>query len=601
MITDNSFHSRQADTDYFRHLLDGAPDAVFVHVRDRLVYVNRAFLKLVGAISKDVVLGCSVLDFIAPEYRSSVQARMEETLTRRNEAPLIEEQYLRVDGHLVDVEVSAVPVEYFGQPGALVFVRDITDRVQTKAALQKQLVALTSPLSGAGEPRFEELFNRDELQAFQDAYSAAAGVASVITTPDGKPLTKPSGFCRLCMELIRGTEQGRLNCFASDARLGRRNDKGPNVGRCFSGGLMDAGVSILVGGHHMANWLIGQVREASFDVENVKAYARDIGADAETCAEAFKAVPIMTRERFEQVAQTLFLIANQLSLRAYQNVQQARFIADRQRAESESERLLKELTLKNQELENIIYVSSHDLRSPLVNIHGFSRRLEKACEEIRLKLSSGDLSSAAVREVSAIIDERVRPSLAFITGSASKMDRLLNGLLRLSRLGRSALHMETLNMGQLVSTVVESLCFQTQQAGASINVSPLPPCRGDAVQVAQVFTNLLDNALKYRRPGAPLLVTITGETREADVLYCVEDTGRGIAPEHHAKVWDVFHRLEPDGGVEGEGLGLSIVQRVLSRMEGKAWLESTLGVGSRFFVALPLPEGTSDTIETYST
>jgi len=205
-------------------------------------------------------------------------------------------------------------------------------RKLAEEAISKRLVALTQPMEG-GTITFEELFNINDVQQLQDEFALATGVASIITYPDGTPLTAPSNFSYLCNEIIRKTEKGRSNCFKSDAALGRYHPEGPIVQPCLSGGLWDAGAGIIVGGHHIANWLIGQVRDESQTEEKMLAYAREIGADEASFMKAFREVPAMSRMQFERIAKALFTIANQLSSSAYQNIQQARFITERNNAE----------------------------------------------------------------------------------------------------------------------------------------------------------------------------------------------------------------------------------------------------------------------------
>ena len=126
---------------------------------------------------------------------------------------------------------------------------------------------------------FLDLFDINEIQTIQDAFAAATGVASIITTVNGAPITKPSNFCHLCLHIIRSTPQGLANCMASDAQLGRLHPEGSIVQQCLSGGLWDGGASICVGDQHIANWLIGQVRDEAQNPDSMLAYAREIGAD----------------------------------------------------------------------------------------------------------------------------------------------------------------------------------------------------------------------------------------------------------------------------------------------------------------------------------
>jgi PAS domain S-box-containing protein len=174
----------------------------------------------------------------------------------------------------------------------------------------------------------ERLFERQELQRIQDAFALAMGVASIITFPDGTPFTEPSNFCRLCRDIIRATPKGRLNCFQSDAVIGRRQPGGPIIQPCLSSGLWDAGASILVGGEHIGNWLIGQVRNEAQQSDRLLAYAEEIGADKQAFEEALREVPVMSLEQFQRVADALYLFANQISEKAYQNLMQKRIIQD---------------------------------------------------------------------------------------------------------------------------------------------------------------------------------------------------------------------------------------------------------------------------------
>ena len=207
-------------------------------------------------------------------------------------------------------------------------VRELTRELSAQGLAGENVP--TDVISETSEPvdyTFQDLFNLDEIQAIQDAFSKATGVASLITEPDGRPITKPSNFCRLCRDIIRTTPKGFDNCMRSDAAIGRFNAQGPIIQPCLSAGLCNAGASITVGNRHIANWLIGQVRNETLNEEKMADYAGQIGADIDEFRKAMAEVPYMTSKQFEQVSKALFLIANQMSKIAFQNAQQARLIA----------------------------------------------------------------------------------------------------------------------------------------------------------------------------------------------------------------------------------------------------------------------------------
>jgi PAS domain S-box-containing protein len=261
-------------------------------------------------------------------------------------------------------------------------------------------------------------------------------------------------------------------------------------------------------------------------------------------------------------------------------------ITERKQAELERGRLMRELESKNKELESIIYVSSHDLRSPLVNIQGFSRKLGKSCAALHKSLAEFELPSTKQQELLQLLTESMPRSIDFITGSVEKMDSLLSGLLRLSRLGRAAIIVENLDMNLLMGKIINSLAYQAESTGARITVDSLLPCQGDSVQISQVFTNLLDNAIKYRSAERLLEVHVSCQACSDGVQYSVKDNGIGIHPDYQAQVWEIFHRINPRD-IPGEGLGLTVSRRILDRLNGTIWLASEEGAGSCFYVKLP--------------
>ena len=254
-------------------------------------------------------------------------------------------------------------------------------------------------------------------------------------------------------------------------------------------------------------------------------------------------------------------------------------------AQNEREHILNELERKNAELESIIFAASHDLRSPLVNILGFSQRLETYIASI----CGGPAKFGAGYEKLAgeIINEKIPKAIYYISSSGKKMDSLINGLLKISRAGRAEMNPVSIDMDALMSKISDSVAFQLQQLGAALLVEKLPGCYGDESHINQVFTNLIDNALKYRDLSRKTVILVGGMTDGKQSIYTVEDNGVGIKPGHIEKIWGIFHRLDPQGSVPGEGLGLALVKTIVEKHGGKIRAESEFGKGTKFFITVP--------------
>ena len=332
-----------------QHALDRSADAVLWVERDATFsYANESACRLLG-YTRNELLNLSVPE-IDRNYPAEKMAEVFTTLTQQKTLDL-ESVLTAKDGRIIPVEIHDSLIEFESRTFICAFIHDISERKRMQAAIEKRIVTLTRPLNQNPNIAFDELFNLAEVQRVQDEFAAATGVASIITLPDGTPVTKASNFTCLCNDIIRKTEKGCSNCFKSDAALGRHHPNGPVIQTCLSGGLWDAGVSITVGDRHIANWLIGQVRNETQTDEAMRIYAREIGANEQQFMDAFYNVPVMSLERFKKIAQALFTLTNQLSTTAFQNIQQARVIADRQKAE---ENLLRLSTAINQTVEAVV-------------------------------------------------------------------------------------------------------------------------------------------------------------------------------------------------------------------------------------------------------
>jgi len=311
--------------------IENLNDAVYwITPEGRIWDVNGAASQMLG-YTKEELLSMAIPD-IDPDCPPGRWLAHWEELKQKGSLQF-EEMHRTRDGRAIPVEITANYSSYNGTEYNCSIVRDITERKRMEQALEHRLAVLTEPVANLSGISVEDLFDLEELQAIQDSFAQATGVASIITDANGRPITRPSNFCALCSEIIRKTDRGLTNCMNSDAALGDTTQFGPSMQPCLSGGLWDGGAAIHVGGHHVGNWLVGQVLDDSCDIERMLAYADEIGADKAAYRQALSTVTRMPREQFEKVCQALFQIAGQLSRMAIHNVQQAQHISERKRSE----------------------------------------------------------------------------------------------------------------------------------------------------------------------------------------------------------------------------------------------------------------------------
>ena len=311
-----------------RTYLMNTPYGVFAaDLEGRIVQVNPSACRLSG-YEEHELLAMTVADLHFQEYGNNAWNHFHTALAQgrfQGEMPI------RIkSGEQRWWSVTAIKI---ANQRILGFCNDITERKRVEAALEKRMLTLLQPFDTVEGLTIEDLFNVAELQLFQDQFAEGTGVGSLITLPDGTPVTKPSNFTRLCADIIRRNPLGLANCQHSDALVGRGCIDGPNVRRCLGAGLWNAGAAIVVGGRHIATWLIGQVRDESQTEDMMRAYARTIGADEDAFIEAFYQVPAMSREQFARIGKALFTLVTRLSASAYQTVQQARFITESHQTE----------------------------------------------------------------------------------------------------------------------------------------------------------------------------------------------------------------------------------------------------------------------------
>jgi len=225
-----------------------------------------------------------------------------------------------------------------------------------------------------------------------------------------------------------------------------------------------------------------------------------------------------------------------------------------------------ELEATNRELEAFTRSASHDLRSPVNVVLGFSTLL--------------------VNELGPRISAHQRAWLGHIEQSAERMSQLIDALMRLSRVGRQVLDLKVVDMAALVREVADELRQAEPQRHLALNIGDLPPATADAALLRQLFINLLSNAFKFTRNVEQAVIEAGCEVREGEHVYFVRDNGPGFDMARAQNIFDAFQRLHRPNEFEGSGVGLSIVQRIVLRHGGRIWAQAAPGQGATFSFTL---------------
>ncbi len=260
----------------------------------------------------------------------------------------------------------------------------------------------------------------------------------------------------------------------------------------------------------------------------------------------------------------------------------------------------------NNEIQRFAYIVSHDLRSPLVNIMGFTSELEELRGEIFRRMASLSRSAASsellatpadaeapLGEEDKRLSQEFDEALGFIKSSIAKMDRLISAILNLTREGRREFQPVQIDIRELLEGIVGTLAHQATEANATIHIEPLPQIVSDQLALEQIFSNLIDNAIKYLKPDVPGEIAIRGRTRLGYAIFEVTDNGRGIDPKDHQRIFDLFRRAGAQDK-PGQGIGLAHVRALVRRLGGTMSVSSELGAGSTFRITLPINWATTN-------
>ena len=610
----------------FRTLVETAPEAIFIQTHGCFAYVNAAALRLFGASRAEELLGLPVPDRVHPDFRARVRERIRRLNEEQQMVAAADEVFLTLAGGAREVNVSAVPFAYRNQRGALVFARDITERKQAEAARRKSQAELAAALASMTDAVFISdaagnfiEFN-EAFATFHRFQSKAECRKTLAEYPDILDVALPSGE-RAPFEMWAVPRALRGETVTNAEYTLRRKDTGEQwVGSYSFSPIRD-----------LAGTIVGSVVVAR-DVTEKRRVEEKLRASEEQFRTLANAMPqlawiaradgyiIWYNQRWYDYTGTT---AEQMAGWGWQSVHDparlpevmqnwtaaiasgqpfemefplrgadSRFhtfltrgqpvkdaggrvvqwfgtntdVEPLKRVEELIQHTVADLERSNRELEHFAYVASHDLQEPLRMISSYTQLLAQHYE--------GQLDDKAQKYIRYAVDGAVR------------MQTLINDLLTYSRVGRQGKPLEPTDAHAVLGVAIRNLAVAIQETHALIISDELPMVLADASQLAQLFQNLLANALKFQRDALPR-VHVWARAVEGKWVFAVQDNGIGIEAQYAERVFILFQRLHTREEYPGTGIGLAVCQRIVERHGGKIWFESQPGKGTTFFFTLP--------------
>jgi PAS domain S-box-containing protein len=627
-LKENLSQSAQPADEYFRQLFNVLPDAVMVHQGGFIIFANSAAAQLYGAESAESLLGMRTLDFVHPDDKELVEKRQKGMLAGNEGAPLLAQRRVRLDGEVVDVEVSVRPIEWEGQRSIVVVSRDISERVKTEKALrekEEQLQSISTNLPGM---MYQRVLRTDGTVEFPymsegvldvlgiDAQSALENPAQLIDIihPDDRDryfegvnesaktleqldivfrITQPGGSERWVRGVSRPRtrqdgaivwdalmfdismrKQTELDLRASEVRYRRFLEGSPDAIYVHSND------QILYANPTAVELFGGKTSDDIVGLNAMNLYHPDELPKLAERRETIKSTGIMkslTEFQFKRLDGSSFhgeataaTVDWEGAASIFVNVR------DVTRRKKFEERLAKmntqltdqadELQRSNSDLEQFAYIASHDLQEPLRMISGYCQLLQRRYKDK--------------------LDQDANEFIEFAVEGAGRMQRLISDILMYSRVGTRAKQLEKLQSQEIFQGALANLMVVSEEADAVITADDLPEIMGDSSQLGQLFQNLIGNAIKFRGDKTPEINVAA--TRKGDEWeFSVSDNGIGIEPEHRDRIFLIFQRLHTRAEYEGTGIGLAVCQKIVARHGGSLQVEESDSGGSKFVFTLP--------------
>lgn len=441
-------------------------------------------------------------------------------------------------------------------------------------------------------PRYQlgEIIDLHKLRELLDYFYKTTGIANALAHPDGTILLS-TGWQDLCEKFHRTNPLTRKRCAESDGQLQNHLPSEPYLAYQCQNGLVDVAIPIVVDDQHLATFYIGQFFFEKPDEDFFQKLARDAGFDWPCYREALRHVPVFSREKINEIIQDnlkFLRMFTELGLQQKKlldlnaqldalNVSLNKKILEHQRARddfhklnNELERRVKDrtaqLTNANRELESFSYSVSHDLRTPIRSIDGFSRILEE--------------------EFGECLGAEGKDYLHRVRQATHRMSQIIDDLLSLSHVTRSEMNRRDVNLSLIARKIADDLAKLETERSVEFVIAPDIRVQADETLMQTVMENLIRNAWKFTRRQVHARIEFGTLEQDGQKVCFLRDNGVGFDMTYAGKLFGAFQRLHSLQDFEGTGIGLATVQRILHRHGGKIWAEGKPNQGATFYFTL---------------
>ncbi|TRX65922.1 PocR ligand-binding domain-containing protein [Carboxylicivirga sp. M1479] len=564
----------------YRILFDAANDGICVFQNGICIEANVKALDEMHCSIEDLA-GKSTVELSAtvqPDGKSPIYSKVYFSEAEKGFPQSFDWRIRRFDGSEFDAEISLNRFKKDDDTFVIAVLRDVSERKQTisllldnQKHLKEEIDAIVNPINDASELTLLSVFELGQLQKMQDAFSFATGISSMITDTEGKPITRVSFSNNVCT-MVRSTLEGQRMCMESSKVLGNEAKRilKPVSSPCLSCGFIDAASPIIVDGHHIGNWLIGQVRPDDLDVDHLLNYTRSLGLNDKDIIGDFKDLIKIAPEHFEKILNLLNVLTIELSAMGYKNLKLAKSVSEHISMEREL-RQAKQNAEESDRLKSAFLANlSHEIRTPMNGIVGFSELLQ----------------------FDGLTPDDRREYVKLIHQSSSQLLNIINDIIDISKIESGQIDVRS-GYFDLVKTGTDLKSFFIDTAhskGIELIFENGEESEyeiySDEVKLRQVLTNLISNAVKFTSAGK--VVFGYAEIDKKLLEFYVQDSGIGIDADDLDLIFDRFWQAK-DSDVKkgGTGLGLAITKAYVELLGGFIHVESKRDKGTRFSFRIP--------------